>query len=369
MEKYKVLPVKPDEKVIDKKPLVINSIEDSYVIDGDDASGSNQLKDCNFGTCEVLHFKGNGKQGKLYRRVFLKFDISALIGEPIKRATLRLFGVGSEGAGSTDAYLYEVDANAWKESEITFNNAPEAGRFITVAKVGKSHNFWNISEYITEKLKAGEKTVSFVLIGDEKAPFHVQFASSRHDEVGPYIEASYNEEGFFTNIAVETSTSDVWNRAAEMVEEWANDWQEVLSRGDAPASLVCEKSEEYANVVDVTSKPDKPYTARPTRLLKNIKGYEPVKDGEIELDEYGGYICDKKFNATGWFHVEEKDGRLWTVTPLGNPFFRLAMVTICPGGEGRQKTAVMKKYGTLEAWAEGETAHMRDDLGYNSLGG
>ena len=370
MEKYKVLPVKIDESIVEKKPLVISSIEDCYVINGDEVSGSNQLRDSNFGASEVLQFKGDSKNGKLFRKVFIKFDLSGLVGEPVKRVSLRLYGVSAQGAENTDAFLYETDAEAWNEKEITFNNAPEEGKLITVAKAGKSHNFWDISDYVTEKLAEGKKIVSFVLIGDEKEPFHVQFASSRHGtEYGPSLVVSYSENGFLTQIATNTSAGEVWERAAKMVEEWADDWYDVLQRGDAPAKLVKEKPEEYANLVDVSSRPDKPYVKRPTRLVENIKGYEQVKKGEIKLDEYGGYICDKKFNATGWFHVEEKDGRLWTVTPEGNPFFRMAMVSISPGGEGRQHNAVMAKHGTLENWAEYETVHLRDDLGYNALGG
>ena len=94
MKKYEVLPVKlvgnSAERETEKKPLVIKSFEDTYVINGDMASGPNNLVDSNFGSSPVLHFKANDKSGCLYRRVLLKFDIFALAKDQFVRAELKL---------------------------------------------------------------------------------------------------------------------------------------------------------------------------------------------------------------------------------------------------------------------------------------
>ncbi len=375
MKKYKVLPVRvlanDENKIVEKKPIVIKSLEDAYVINGDAVSGANKLVDSNFGNTEILHFKANDNTGCLYRRVLLKFDISKLANESFLHAEIRIFGVGCQSmTGCTPAYVYEVDENSWKQNEVTYNNVPQVGALITTADVGINHNIIDVTDYVKAKIAEGKKVISVLLAGDDKAPIHVQFASSRNSRnQGPVLVASCSENSFVTNIAANDDVAKVWDHAAKMVEEWFGDWEEITERGNSPAEYVYEKPEEYTKMVDVTRTPGVPYVKYPTRTVDSIFGYEPVKDGEIKLDEYGGYICDKKFNATGWFHVEEKDGRLWTVTPEGNPFFRIAMVLLSPGASPNQREKILKKYGNYENWTELETAHMRNDLGYNSLGG
>ena len=369
MKKYEVLPVKADTE-FEKKPIVLKAVEDTYVIDGDDESGANALKDSNFCSSDILHFKADGKTGKLYRRVLLKFDISSLAGENVKRISLRLYGVGAQDVNGTAlANVYETCADSWDEKTVTYNTVPEKGEFVTSARLGKGYNYMDITDCVRKNLNEGKKAVSFLLDGDDSEPFHVKLASTKAESGAPTIIANYTDYGFVTDIAANCNVADIWSYAAEMVNEWCSDWEEVTARGDADAEYVHEKAEEYSGTVDVSRNPHKAYTPMPTRTIENIVGYELAKDGEIKLDEYGGYICGKKFDATGWFHVEEKYGRLWTVTPNGNPFFRRAMVSLSPGGEGRQHTAVMNKCGDLANWAKHETEHLRDDLGFNALGG
>ena len=76
MKKYQVLAVNTDNYVPVKKPIEIKATEDVFVINGDDEKGADSLRDVNFGDSQVLEFKADSKSGKLFRRVFLKFDIS-----------------------------------------------------------------------------------------------------------------------------------------------------------------------------------------------------------------------------------------------------------------------------------------------------
>lgn len=368
--KYEVMPVKKSPAP-EKKPMILASIEDTYVIDGDDKSGSNALKDKNFGDEDLLFLKGNKNSGKLYRRTLVKFDISKLENEPVKKVVMRLFAVSCENqTDGTTVYVHEVDENAWSEKEVTFNTVPAAGELVVTAKLAKNNNFIDITDYIKKKLAEGKKIISFILVGDDNAPGNIKFASSRNkDYKGPMLMASYTDYDFIYNVTSNTDTDALWAHAAKMVEEWSADWEEVIARGDHYAECVYEKPEEYAREFDVAKKPYLPYEKKPTRTVDTIIGYKPVNDGEIKLDEYGGYICDKKFDATGWFHVEEKYGRLWTATPLGNPFFKRGLASVIPGGEGRQRDAVMNKCGTLEGWAEYQTNRLGDELGFNSVGG
>lgn len=368
MEKRRVLSVIPKLKG-ERMPVALRAIEDAYVINGDEGSGAGALKDKNFGDSPMLQFKADGKSGKLHRQVLLKFDISPLVGSMPVKANLRLYGVGAQDpSGTALVNLYEVEADSWNQKTVTYNTVPLKGPFVTSGRLGRSYNDIDISDYIRGKLSEGKNTVSFLLDGGEEAPFRVNLASTRAESGAPMIVARYTDCGFVTDIAADDSVETVWSRAAEMVEEWCADWEEIRARGDSWAEYVHEKSEEYAKTVDVSRSPVLPYTPRPTRTVDSLVGYEPTCDGEIALDEYGGYICDKKFEATGWFHVEEKYGRLWTVTPEGNPFFRMAIVGLSAGGEGRQRRAVLERCGTLENWAEHETRFVKDDLGYNSIG-
>ncbi len=375
MQKYEVLPVKTksssNEKENVREPISVFAIGDTYVIDGDAKSGPNALKDCNFSDSELLHFKGNTKNGMLYRRVLLKFDISKLVGVDFLRAELKLFGVTCQGGSdSIYAYIYEIDNDAWDASTVTYNTVPALGKLIKTAVVGGGAARIDVTEFVKEKLNNGITTFSIILVGDEKDPIHVTFASTkRKGNKGPAIEVCFTKERYNPYIAANDDLDKVWNHAANMVEEWVNDWNDILARGNFEAKLVEEKSEEYERIVDAAPFPHLPYKPMNTRTLDTIVGYESVGEGEIKLDEYGGYICDKKFNATGWFHIEEKDGRLWTVDPLGNPFYRRAMVLLTCGASPNQREKMLKRYGSVENWAEIETKHMREDLGFNALGG
>lgn len=367
--KYEVLPVKKTAK-FDKPPVFLTAVEDTYVINGDEEYGADTLKDKNFCDSDILHFKADAKNGKLYRKVLLKFDISALSGEKLGKVSLRLYGAGAQDPNGTGtAKIYDVCPKSWDEKTVTFNTTPEKGELVTSANLGKGYNYINLTDYINKKLTDGKTVVSLLLDGEDSEPFHVKLASTKAKLGAPQLMGNYTEYGYVTDIAANDEVDRVWAHATEMVKEWCEDWADITARGDAPAEYVNEKPEEYDKIVDVTKKPGTPYIQRPTRTVDSIVGYEPAESGEIKLDEYGGYICDKKFEATGWFHVEEKYGRLWTVTPSGNPFFRRAMVSLSPGSEGRQRTAVIDKCGSLEDWAERETKFLKDDLGFNSLGG
>ncbi len=48
------------------------------------------------------------------------------------------------------------------------------------------------------------------------------------------------------------------------------------------------------------------------------------------LDSYGG-TTQLKGKSTGWFHLEELDGRRWFITPEGNAFFPVSLSHIYTG--------------------------------------
>lgn len=87
---------------------------------------------------------------------------------------------------------------------------------------------------------------------------------------------------------------------------------------------------------------------------------------EPELDQYGGWTGIKG-EKTGFFHLEEINGRNWFITPDGNVFFPVSMSHLL---SGESYTAATSLFGDDdEAWIRDSLAKARA-MGYNSsLGG
>lgn len=80
-----------------------------------------------------------------------------------------------------------------------------------------------------------------------------------------------------------------------------------------------------------------------------------------ELDKYGGTTAIKG-KATGFFHVENIDGRNWFITPDGNAFFAVALSHML---SGESDLACQNVYGgDSDAWLKGSFEKARD-MGFN----
>ena len=80
-----------------------------------------------------------------------------------------------------------------------------------------------------------------------------------------------------------------------------------------------------------------------------------------QLDKYGGWtgIQGKK---TGFFHVEEIEGRNWFITPDGNAFFAISLSHML---SGESNIACDNVYGgDRDAWLKGSFEHARK-MGFN----
>jgi len=90
-------------------------------------------------------------------------------------------------------------------------------------------------------------------------------------------------------------------------------------------------------------------------------------------DRYGGWTS-LKGETTGFFHVEEVDGRHWMVTPDGNVFFSMGINHTDIDGyyepdrdRHPYRENVLALYGSEEGWAE-ETAGRLTAWGLNTIG-
>ena len=95
-----------------------------------------------------------------------------------------------------------------------------------------------------------------------------------------------------------------------------------LAMGIAIVSLAAAAEENAPNrpgSAAVVLYPDRPYDGPPRE----------------DIDEYGG--CTKiKGKATGFFHLEQIDGRWWYITPKGNAFFSLGVRDIPSDGSAQR---------------------------------
>ncbi|WP_336773486.1 polysaccharide lyase family 8 super-sandwich domain-containing protein [Paenibacillus sp. MMO-58] len=108
---------KPDEGIQTKLTVT----ENAYVNGGSKAA-------TNFSAVNYLQIR-NGS-GETDRKAFLKFDLSSFVGE-VGMAKLHLYGKTNDGSGTvSDIGVFRVDNDAWKEAEITYNNAPAIGSLI-----------------------------------------------------------------------------------------------------------------------------------------------------------------------------------------------------------------------------------------------
>lgn len=84
------------------------------------------------------------------------------------------------------------------------------------------------------------------------------------------------------------------------------------------------------------------------------------------LDQYGGWTGIQG-EKTGFFHLEEIDGRNWFITPDGNAFYPVSMSHLL---SGESYTAATSLFGDdKEAWIRDSLEKARD-MGYNcALGG
>jgi hypothetical protein len=124
--------------------------------------------------------------------------------------------------------------------------------------------------------------------------------------------------------------------------------------------------------VKVKKKPGNPWVLYHARTIDNLAGFVPGSR-TIARSKYGGR-ADKRLGATGFFRTANVDGRWWLVDPEGFLFTNAGVNAVRPGngvtfGSSRaNREAMQEKYGSLERWAEGAVALLREH-GFNGTGG
>jgi hypothetical protein len=102
-----------------------------------------------------------------------------------------------------------------------------------------------------------------------------------------------------------------------------------------------------------------------TRSISQLPNYSPPSKN-YSVSKYGGWK-EKQAQATGFFHVSKIGDRWWAVDPEGYLYFNVALNSINMGRSGRNRQALIDKFGTPERWID-ETILMLQDNGFNCAG-
>lgn len=114
--------------------------------------------------------------------------------------------------------------------------------------------------------------------------------------------------------------------------------------------------------IEVAKKPGEKFTLQKTITLTDM----PSVGLDVGLNKFGG-VNETKYKATGFFRVENINGRWWIIDPLGGRFIHrgIASVNTIPTDGARAEVA--KKFKNKEGWARA-TATLLKENGFNGTG-
>ena len=149
--------------------LTIPILEDTYV------EGGNS-QNTNFGSAELMDFKALAlddpsnptKWASMHRISLLKFDISSLNKDDVRSVVLTLECYMFQTPGVyTTINVYGCDPLSWSENKVTYKTRPEPDILVSTASMsGKGLVYLDVTDYVLECLKYGDKEVAFILEGD-----------------------------------------------------------------------------------------------------------------------------------------------------------------------------------------------------------
>lgn len=123
-------------------------------------------------------------------------------------------------------------------------------------------------------------------------------------------------------------------------------------------------AQEYRTVEARKNAEDSVWRSYTTKTLDRLPKFKTKK--EPALNTYGSWKTNKQ-EATGYFRVQQIDGRWWFIDPEGYPYIHKAVVAFAPGTSKMQKEAFNEKFGTSTTWAD-EEMKMLKSYGFNGVG-
>ena len=307
--------------------------------------------------------------------------------------------------------LHATDA-AWDQNVLTYNNREELAALGEYLSIQPSANHQYVYFDVREYLKAqslqedGSLTVSFRVTSEDE----------ENDEL-TYIEAM--EKGVETSPKVEILTTvytlepnltsggnegyEPWGYAEYLANRWFGELRDKIYpkdkdgnpivygvKNNAPEGYALTKAAgDFTGVVEW--QPDNYIWVAPNHWEDHPKGIkrddEWAKDRYVrtlstlgkakgraylssayaekksEYDIYGGIAnAGFKGEATGFFHLESKDGRPYIIDPLGNPYFAVGVDDFRMYNE----PYALERYGSEEAYYEATTERLKA-MGINTV--
>lgn len=130
------------------------------------------------------------------RSAYIKFDVSSIQNWDFGKSggvTFSIYVSQTELSSRTaNIYIYDTSSD-WEETEITNANRPARGELLGIAQAKHGAVMtMDITEYVQNKVKAGQKIFSLLLEGDETAaPFQVVMVSRENTKSQPQLQFTY----------------------------------------------------------------------------------------------------------------------------------------------------------------------------------
>ena len=310
-------------KVISEDEIEFYLTEDSYVQGGPTNTTTH-------GGEYVIAYKNDPASISTARKGFMKFDLSAFDKTSVKSAVLEMTTSMVQDGLISQASLHEVAPKSWSEDTLCWANMPKPDDKI-VAKT-TVHTAWmpvsfDLTDFINQCLKSGKKEFSLCIQDLEGAGARTEF---------------YGKDGMRPPAL----------KLSQTVPE------ESLQTGDYEW--------EYMQV-NRNSKPAKgKWTTQKMRTINSLKGFVPSEE-KPQLSPYGGDLS-RQTEATGYFYTKKIGERWWLVDPEGYLCLNIAMNQFAKASTPNERIGQQTVYGDDEAWANGATRLIKDELGFNSSG-
>ncbi|GMQ61954.1 CBM96 family carbohydrate-binding protein [Vallitalea maricola] len=171
----------PELVITDSVTAKINPNEDAYVRDGNYA-------DQNYGNDEGLMVKSDAASYR--RKSYMLFDYQVYNKQNVSKAVVKLFVTNVNTDPLRTVKVYGINDENWDESNLTWNNSPASGTYITSFEVTNELNrsyTIDITDYVNANM--GDKRISLVFVNEDMDTSRndVTFASKEAIDNGPIL--------------------------------------------------------------------------------------------------------------------------------------------------------------------------------------
>lgn len=337
--------------------LIIYPTDNTFVRNG-------KYADSNFSNEE--HMLCMDKEGEdNFAKMLIKFDISEALNKDFSKAYLTFY----THQGDNIAYFDMYETDSFDEETVTFNTAPKAKDFVKRFSANACCDCTDLTEYIKEKSKQGEKEINLCIVCDKENPIFKDFSSTRKPVKSKRmcLRLLCGEKTFEENLPTDENfgKENPFDYAKKLVEEYLEHYKAWGSHtGGVGVKPIIDDKEEYTLNVPAKKGPNSESLLYPSRTVESIKGYAPTVD---EVDNFGGFLGEQ-YEATGFFYTKEINGRWMLIDPKGHPYFNSGICTTCPGDCREDREKIANDFGSLENWAASVCKRFKE-LRIGSTGG